>query len=556
MKRKVLAFILAGAMTMTALAGCGSSAGNEGGAAENAGTKAEAGSGSTGVEVSSNFNETGYPIVNDQITLNVMIAIRDSDSLIAPDEMPAVQRLEEMTNINLEWEVLKGSDWKTKTNLMFSSGEYPDIIIAVNGEGQIDDEEYGVTQGLVLPLDDYIAQYMPIYNERIAAEASDPTVSLVASDGQTYSVGYLVGQNINTETHSFINEQWLEAVGMEVPTTVDELTEVFRAFKTKDPNGNGQADEVPLQMGLDVGYYGFRYILPMFGIPADSSKWIYLDDNKQVQFAGNQENFRAAVEWLHQMYEEGLTDPEILSQDYNTIETKLKEGNVGFFNGWRLLAMGFDDGVAANSVCIIPPSAEGTSAKQDRYLELARPCAFVTCTNEHIPETMRLLDAMLETEMQFSLYYGEQDATDGTGWTYNAENGKIDTLNTGAVEIKNYLDCNTMFFAPGEYISSTFNMPAQRVEKTTYCKDYEAAGAIQKYSNDYLTMAPLTAEQLSEASLTETEINMTVWEAVASFVADGVTDDSWEKYVSKFDSMGVEEYVQMYQTAIDAMNLK
>lgn len=551
MKRKVLALVLASAMTMTALAGCGS---NEQTGTESA-DKAAAGAAEVTAEASNNFNETGYPIVNEQITLKVMMAIRDSDSLTDPEDMPAVQRLEEMTNINIEWEMVKGSDWKTKTNLMFSSGEYPDIIICPNGEGYIDDEEYGVTQGLVIPLDDYIEQYMPMYKERIAAEASDPTVGLVASDGKKYSVGYLVGQNINTSVHSFINQDWLEAVGMEVPTTVDELTEVLRAFKSQDPNGNGEADEIPLQMGLDTGFYGFRYILPMFGIPADADKWIYIDDNKQVQFVADKEGFRAAVEWLHQMYEEGLTDPEILSQDFNTVETKFKEGNVGFFHAWRLLAMGFDDGVGASGMCILPPSAEGTNALMHRTLEVARPGAFVTCTNENIPATMRLLDAMLETEMQFSLYYGEKDATDGTGWTYN-ENGKIDSLNTGAVEVKNYLDCNTMFFAPGEYISATFNMPPQRIEKTTYCKDYEAAGHIQKYANDYLDMAPLTADQVAEANLTETDINMTVWEGVADFVADGVTDDSWNEFVGKFETMGVTEYIQMYQDAINTMDME
>lgn len=546
MKKKVVALFMAGAMVMTALTGCGSSESSIGTAASE---------GTVQAETSDNFNETGYPIVNEQITLKVMMAIRDSDSLTAPEDMPAVQRLEELTNINIEWEMIKGSDWKTKTNLMFSSGEYPDIIICPNGEGYIDDEEYGVTQGLVIPLDDYIEKYMPIYNERIAAEASDPTVSLIASDGQKYSVGYLVGQNINTSVHTFINQEWLDAVGMEVPETVDELTEVLRAFKTQDPNGNGEADEVPLQMGLDTGFYGYRYILPMFGIPADADKWIYIDDNKQVQFAPTQDGFRQSLEWLHQMYEEGLTDPEILSQDFNTIETKFKEGNVGFFTAWRLLAMGFDDGVAANSVCIQPPSAEGTNALMHRTLEVARPGAYVTCTNEHIPETMRLLDAMLDTEMQFSLYYGEQDATDGTGWAYN-ENGLIDSLNTGEVEVKNYMDCNTMFFAPGEYISATFNMPAQRIEKTNYCKEYEAAGHIQKYSNDYLDMAPLTAEQLAEVTLTETDINSTVWEGVSDFVQGGVTEESWNKFVSKFETMGVEQYVQMYQEAIDTMDME
>ena len=168
---------------------------------------------------------------------------------------------------------------------------------------------------------------------------------------------------------------------------------------------------------------------------------------------------------------------------------------------------------------------------------------------------MRWLDARLETEMQFSLYYGEQDATDGTGWTYN-ENGKINSLEDGTVDILNYLGCNTMFWAPGKYISDTFNMSEQRIEKTNYCLESDEAGIIQKYSNDYLDMAPLTSEQLQDISLTETDINNAVTENIANFIANGVTDESWNNFVSLFDGMGVADYVQIYQNAIDTMELE
>lgn len=544
MKKKAVALLLAAAMAITSLAGCGSSSGT----GESAASESTAGSEASG-EASSNFNAEGYPIVNDEITLKVMLAIRDTDTMIAPEEMPAVQRLDELTGIKTEWEVIKGADWDTKLNLMFASGEYPDVIIAPNGT--VDDEEYGVTQQLLIPLDDLIEQYMPNYTSRRDAEEDDPTVSLVASDGQIYSVGYLVAQNINTDQHYFINQTWLDALGLETPTDVNSLTEVLRAFKTGDPNGNGEFDEVPLEMGLDTGYYGVRYILPMFGIPCDGAKWIYIDDNKQVQFAATQDGFRECMEWLNMCYKEGLVDAEILSQDANTIETKLAEGNVGFFSAWRLLAMGWDEGVAKDAVFWMPDT-ENTSFH--RYLELARPGAFITASNENVEATMRWLDAMLETEMQFSLYYGEQDATDGTGWTYN-ENGKIDSLNDGTVEVRNYLDCNTMFWAPGQYISETFNMPEQRIEKTNYCLESDEAGIIQKYSNDYLDMAPLTSEQLQSITLTETDINNAVTENIAGFVSNGVTDDSWNSFVSLFDGMGVADYVQMYQDAIDTMEL-
>ena len=57
-------------------------------------------------------------------------------------------------------------------------------------------------------------------------------------DGKEYQIGAI-------PQFSAINTKWLEAVGMEMPTTVDELHDVLVAFKDKDPNGNGQADEIP-----------------------------------------------------------------------------------------------------------------------------------------------------------------------------------------------------------------------------------------------------------------------------------------------------------------------
>lgn len=551
MKKKLVTLFLATTMMVASLSGCGSTNTSDAGkAGSSAAASSEAVGSSEAAQATSNFNETGYPIVNEEITLKVMLAIRDTDTMIAPEEMPAIQRLEELTGIKTEWEVIKGNDWETKLNLMFASGEYPDVIIAPNVT--VDDEEYGVTQQLLIPLDELADKYMPIYNERIAAEADDPTVSLVASDGQKYAIGYLVGQNINTNQHYFINQEWLDALNLETPTDMDSLTEVLRAFKTGDPNGNGEADEVPLEWGLDTGFYGIRYLLPLFGVPADPEKWIYIDNDKQVQFVGYQEGFRECMEWLHMCYEEGLVDAEIISQDVATIETKLKEGNVGFFAAWRLLSMGFDEGVAANSVHWMPDTE---STMMYRYLEVARPAAFITATNENKEATARWLDAMLDTETQFSLYYGEKDATDGTGWTYN-ENGKIDSINDGSVEIRNYLDCNTMFWAPGTYISETFNMPPQRIEKTEYCQEEDAAGIIQKYSNDYLDMAPLTSDQLSECTLKETDINNAMVEKIASFVVDGVTDESWESFTGVVEKLGVEEYMEMYQSAIDTMNIE
>lgn len=551
MKRKVLAAIIAMSMLMTSLTGCGSSAaGNaQEGGSTSAGESAQAGD-SVQAEASESFNKEGYPIVNEPLTLNVMFAIRDVDSMIEPNDMKVVQDLEAKTGIHIEWEMIKGTDWETKLNLMFASGEYPDIILSPNGK--VDVEEYGVTQQLLLPVDELTEQYMPNYTDRVKAEESDPAISLVASDGQKYSVGYLVGQNINTQAHFFINQTWLDKLGLSTPTSLDELTETLRAFKTGDPNGNGQQDEVPLEMGLDSGYYGVRWMLPMFGVPVDAEKWIYLDDDKKVQFAPTQEGFRQCLEWLHMLYSEGLIDKEVLSQDANVVESKLTDGNVGFFTAWRLTAMGWDEGVAKDCVLYMPTAPEGTKVQLARRLEMATNGAYITVANQHVPESMRWLDALLDTETMFSLYYGEE----GTGWEYNSENGKIDSIVTDTSGTKEMLDCNTLFFAPAEYISKTFNMSPQRIEKTEYCETYEKEGFIQKYSDDYLAMAPLTAQQHTDCALIETDIKNAVKENMATFVSEGITDESWNTFVKMFENMNITDYLKIYQDAIDQMDIK
>ena len=113
-----------------------------------------------------------------------------------------------------------------------------------------------------------------------------------------------------------------------------------------------------------------------------------------------------------------------------------------------------------------------------------------------------------------------------------------------------------MFFAPATYIYDNFNMPPQRVEKTEYCEIYDEAGIIQKYSNDYLKFAPLSSEQLQNIALKETDIDNAVIENVAAFITNGVTDETWEQFVKIFEDMDVDSYVQIYQDAINEMEIE
>lgn len=552
MKKKQIALLLATAMVVTSLAGCGQKE-NAGSSEKESNTKTESTQTSTSVvEETPLFNETGYPIVNEEITLKVLLNVNDSLNLKDMEEMPALVRLEEETGINLEWEVVKTADWGTKTNLMFASEDYPDIIIANNAS--IDREEYGVTQKVLIPLDDLIDQYLPSYKERIAAEAQDPTMSLVSSDGQTYTVGYMRGAPSYAVASYAINQEWLDALNLPMPTNKEQFVETLRAFKTKDPNGNGEADEIPIGARLQVNSVisgSVMAFLPWFGIPYSGAPH-YIDDNKQVQFAPYQEGYREWVEWLHELYDEELLDMELFSQDNTTHVAKIKNGVVGF------------------AVCSNPNSNWGTDAAEKfspyvpeegsvipTNVTSATACAYITIANQYPEATMRLFEYMLDPVVQYTNYMGEPDYTDH-GWKENAD-GKLEVWQAEGFEqpaTKDFLNVTAMFFAPPKTYDKYYALTAGQQLKKEYDDLYEEAGLLQKYGNSYGYSYPFTAEDWDILTPYLNDTKTAQGEYLTKFIKDGVTDAAWDEYMNVFKSLKVENAIKLLQDGLDTLDLK
>ena len=280
MKKQVLSLLMVLLLVLGSMMGCSGGNNSSGGGESSAATESsalaeESQENATQGGSVENMNAEGLPIVNDKIELSIFQYCRDTDQ-IDWDNLWFYEQLEEETNIHVTFDVATQSDWATKLNLMLVSGEYNDIVM---NRDVVDDEEYGVVQGIFIPLDDLIEEYMPIYNERVTM---DPSIveSLKASDGKMYSIGYIVAQDIHSGNMDFINKTWLDNLGLEMPTTIDELTDVLRAFRDEDANGNGDAsDEYPMEVVLTDFY---KMSLAFFGVP-ENDKWVSIDDNAQVR---------------------------------------------------------------------------------------------------------------------------------------------------------------------------------------------------------------------------------------------------------------------------------
>jgi len=504
-------------------------------------------------EVPSNLNMEGFPIVNDTITLKAFqYELENQD--IDFGELWFYQELEAKTNIHVEFEEVKGPDFETKMNLMFASGDYSDLII--RGMNGTHIEEYGVTQGLLLALDDYLDTYMPIYAERLPM--NNANAAIPSSDGKMYYIGALIAQDVSHQGTTYMNTTWLDTLELEMPTTIDELTEVFRAFKTGDPNGNGKADEWAMSATFDnQNQDTTQNLLNMFasfGVP-ENYYWMFIDEDDSVKFTGYEAGYRACLEWLALTYEEGLLDPETLTQDSNIWGTKTNDNQVGFTWYLRRLATAWSEETAAMYEPIVPIAADGYEVKVSALLELPEFGAAVTTSNENIEATLRWLDAQMETETMMVAANGPINAGGPIDPTIELQaDGKYNVLyvpeNNGLYQVVPVIA--GQFFAPGEYYSQIYQMPPHRLDRWYDSQMYQEAGVNEYKSFHYLTkLSKLTGEQATEITKIQAELMKYMKEAIVDFIRNGVTDDSWAKFEETTAGIGVDRYIEVYQEAYD-----
>lgn len=452
------------------------------------------------------------------------------------------QQLEENTGVHVDFEEVKDADWATRVSLMFASGNYRDMIL----RGSLDTEEYGVTQGLVLPLEDYLETYMPNYFSRLNLDGAGD--ALPSSDGHSYYVGFLLSQNINTNGHFFINQTWLDKLGLDVPTTVDELTEVLRAFKTGDPNGNGLADEIPYQATFDDCNTGIYNAFSHWGIPMNED-FVFISEDDRICFAPEADGFRECVEWLHLLCSEGLLDVECITQGSILWSAKVNADTAGYFSYWRLGNTVLSEEITQQFTCILPVSAQGHQAKLSRVADVVEFGAALTMQNSNVEASLRWLDAQFDTETMLVAQNGPVGDT-----LRQREDGRYEVIYVPEANelYKSVPVICGQFFAPDSYYASVYEPAPHRQEKTAYSAYYEAAGVLEEESFYTLTyVMTKTSEESARLLQLKTQLKTLIDSSLVDFMTSGVTDESYAAFTAALKDAGSDEYKAIYQTAYD-----
>lgn len=259
------------------------------------------------------------------------------------EQMQWLSEIEAEAGVEVEWEVIR-ADWETVKSTRFASGDIPDLLFNATI-----DSDYTKYDGLFLDLTDYLTEDLTPNLCTMFEEEPDTKVLATTKEGKIFGTPKFQGKWPSTNTVMFINQTWLDNLGLEIPTTYTEFKEVLTAFKEQDANGNGDAsDEIPLDYNAYGGNnawfnsaYSLTNLLGSLGIQL--TNWgldgYFAEDNEVKSYAVD-ERYKLFMEYIADLYANGLINPNALTNDYSAFQS-LSRGNengeaiVGCVFGWK-----------------------------------------------------------------------------------------------------------------------------------------------------------------------------------------------------------------------------
>lgn len=238
--------------------------------------------------------EEGYYDYDDMSVHYDLTLSTYSYGVAAPDIDPIKDWLEEKYNVTITLETPQGSDVETDISTAFSGGTTADAYALSSGYKSL--VFTLAEQGLVTDAKEMLP-YMPQTSKFL-------TNSLIKystmEDGQMPFVTKYAIQDGDIWNLA-IRKDWLEALGMEMPTTVDELLQFAIGVTQNDPDGNGENDTYfMLGAGNGSSLNMLEGLMNYFGNPS-----YYVDENGAVCNSYLDGSRKEYLEFVNALYTNG-----------------------------------------------------------------------------------------------------------------------------------------------------------------------------------------------------------------------------------------------------------
>lgn len=486
------------------------------------------------------------PIVKDKLTLKFLCY--NWGDIAYGNNMPVFQELEKRTNIHLEWQLLPAEDNLTKLNLIMASGQLPDLVSYGDGStAKSIFDKYG-SQGAIIPLNDLIDQNAPNIKNLLANppyKVPNFKAEITGSDGKLYSLPTLT--EVHTGEIFCIRQDWLDKLKLKVPTTTEELYTVLKAFKEKDPNGNGQADEIPF--APDGGLPDITTLMNAFG--AHESYYADSKDNS-IKFGPIDDKYKEGLTFANKLFKEGLIDKTYINKNTEEFRAKISKNQVGMFYAWPMSGLGFANTAVQKLdksfkyVAMLPVAGPNGDRFKERPQPMVAPRTVITSANKHPVETMKYLDYIYSEEGNRLMNYG----IEGTDYTLDASGNPIFT--DKILKNPDGKDPATVRGEEGMQVGLPYI--ATYASESQSVTDAAVKEAWKIYTeNDVLypnfPNVPLDETQIGDISGKLTDIKTYVDEHSDKMVMGTESLDTFSKFVETIKSMGVDDVLKTYNDA-------
>lgn len=563
MKKKILALSLAVFTLTSLLAACGG--GKTSSPAETTAAVTTAAAATTTVDASKPLEDPMTLLGRLQAKLKKVsekpVEYKIVATLVANQidfkDMEIFKEMEKSTNVKINWECYLINSFNDQKNLMLSSNQIPDAFMGYDTLSMDDINQYGPL-GMFIPLDDLIAQNSPTYASRLEQNKTLSGMS-TAFDGKRYSYGS-VNESIvrNYPDNLYINKTWLDKLGLQIPTNLDEFYDVLTAFKTKDPNGNSKSDEIPYTFTKFNHINGYGSFFGAFGrvdthngsavTPIDH----FIQENGKVVFTADKPEYKAAIIGLQRFFKDGLFDQEGFVQDNSQLNAKsqTKPAIVGAWYGWDQNVVGVEN--SADYVAIAPLKEHADSAApfvRERLNHISVKGTGFTITNKaKNPEILaKWIDNFYDTHVSIIMKNGL--GTDSSSNTFSClPDWKYDMTASTSTDpsIKHPADCapayNVWSYIEDGILPLTVGDAAKVEVINKYYKDAP--------QNQGLPTISFTSEEIKLNTSTGMDIQNFVKEKQSKWLlGEEDINKDWDAYIKKLNDLKLEQYVASIQTA-------
>ena len=447
-------------------------------------------------------------------------------------------RMQEKTGISFQFRQYTDQEAWTRRRQAISAGQdLPDVLFKAGLSSSEVRDMYG--NGYIIDLAPYLETCAPDL-WKLLEEHPEWKKAITLENGAIPALPAI--NTLQSNDAMWINTAWLKKLKLEMPKTADELTEVLRAFKTGDPNGNYQQDEIPLGF---LGMWELRFLAHAFGI-IDNDYYVTLKDGKVTSSLATDEN-RAFLAWLHQLWEEGLLDRNgfTITDSLRQITEDDKAIPYGVLLSTTPLTI-LPQAALSQFALLEPLVYDGRQIYRDLTGDLVRGTFAITSSCKNPEKLVEWVNTLYTEEGSLLAYYGVEGQEyfwneDGLWeWSASMETVANDVLPTHTISEGGA--------APG-YTDDEFQLK-YRDENTRNAVN--ALYTLKQYS--ILPYPPVILSAEEEARVAEIQIGLSRYaeNTMAQFVAGDIelTDENWAAFCRTLEEKGLQEMIDIWQKAV------